>query len=671
VPVILWFTITRKQLMETFQPILSRVATVNEGQRLTKELLLSLRTPIDCALDPAAIRVAFGLRGAASECGPILPSKIWVAAEGAAPIQVTTGNGCDRLPQWSPDGGRLAFASDRATTGMFALFVAEPEPSSAASPLGDVPGSIEHIEWSPDSSTILVLAADAGSYGGDADVTISGPGGEDDPRVSRPATAFRRLFLIDVATGSTREVGPKGLTVWEVSWCGGDEAVAVTSTDPTGSGWYHTTIAVLDFPNRSARHIYKPRWTIEGVRLSPDRSRAAVVEGFSSDAGLLAGSIKVIDLATGAAHDPSPGLESVSTIDWVDSERLWYVGWNDTGTAIGEVHLVDGLDAVWADEVMIGDSVKPGMAVGLGADGLTVIVAATRQAHGEPPEIAVFDPRGSRTWKQLTAFNEHLTHGLALPVREKIRWQSRDGLEISGLLFHPLTTNSPGALVVAIHGGPTWCWNSCFELDDSNALMLASSGYAVLLPNPRGSNGRTNAFAEAVIGDPGGADLEDILTGIELCIERGIAHPDRIGIAGLSYGGFMSAWAPTQTDRFRAAVAVSCVSDWVSHHNTTSIGGFDTSFLVGDWRDDNGPHRRLSPIMHSHKSTTPTLVIHGELDTCTPVGQAEELYAALAEAGVETELVIYPREGHVPAEYRHQLDYLQRKLAWFDRHLNP
>jgi dipeptidyl aminopeptidase/acylaminoacyl peptidase len=318
---------------------------------------------------------------------------------------------------------------------------------------------------------------------------------------------------------------------------------------------------------------------------------------------------------------------------------------------------------------MLGDAMKPCAAFRPIPGSGGAVVAAAKQAHGEPPEVAIWDSRGTSGWRSLTVFNQHLAHGLAMPRREKLRWMSKDGLEISGLVLRPRDAATPRPLVVAVHGGPTWCWNSCFEHEDSNALMLASSGYAVLLPNPRGSNGRTNAFAEAVIGDPGGADLDDILTGVDICVERGIAVADRVGIAGLSYGGFMSAWAPTQTDRFKASVVVSCVSDWVSHHNTTSIPGFDAAFLVGDWRDENGPYRRLSPVFHSHKSTTPTLVVHGELDRCTPVGQAEELYAALAEVGVDTELVVYPREGHVPAERQHQLDYLRRKLAWFDRYL--
>jgi dipeptidyl aminopeptidase/acylaminoacyl peptidase len=156
-----------------------------------------------------------------------------------------------------------------------------------------------------------------------------------------------------------------------------------------------------------------------------------------------------------------------------------------------------------------------------------------------------------------------------------------------------------------------------------------------------------------------------------MCVEAGIADPDRLGISGLSYGGYMTAWAVTQTDRFTAAVAHSVISNWTSFHLTSDISAFDDFILGGSWDDPSGPYTRWSPVFHARTRgcSTPTLIVQGRLDRCTPVGQAEELFAALSEAGAETELVTYPREGHVPMERAHALDSILRTQAWFDRHL--
>jgi dipeptidyl aminopeptidase/acylaminoacyl peptidase len=229
----------------------------------------------------------------------------------------------------------------------------------------------------------------------------------------------------------------------------------------------------------------------------------------------------------------------------------------------------------------------------------------------------------------------------------------------------------PLPLLTVVHGGPSWCWGGYFSDSEPNSVLLAGAGYAVLLPNPRGSNGRGHAFAQAVIDDPGGKDFDDIMAGVDMCIETGIADPDRLGISGLSYGGYMTAWAVTQTDRFAAAVAHSVISDWVSFHLTADISAFDDFIIGRDWAAPEGPYVRRSPVYHATNCTTPTLIIQGAMDTCTPVWQAQELYAAIVRAGADAELVIYPREGHCPFERAHARDAIVRTQAWFDRYLKP
>ena len=455
--------------------------------------------------------------------------------------------------------------------------------------------------------------------------------------------------------------------MWEVGWDGDATGVGLVSEESGGSGWYRCTVARLDLGDRSATTLYEPTWQLEGLALAPDGSRAAIVEGYSSDHGMLSGSVKIVDVAAGGAADPWVGLETVGLVEWCDAATLWYARYDGTGTACGRIGLDGSREEVWAGAPFIGgDITKPACVVADGGD----VVYATHQAHGIAPELARFD-HATRGWNRLTSFNEAIVDGTVFPDIRSLSWTAADGLRIDGLLLTPTGVTGPFPLLALIHGGPSWCWNGYFSDSEPNATLLAGAGYAVLMPNPRGSNGRDHAFARAVIDDPGGKDLGDVMAGVDLCIERGIADPDRLGISGLSYGGYMTAWAVTQTDRFAAAVANSVIADWVSFHLTADIAAFD-DFIIGDaWADPNGPYVRWSPVYHAAACTTPTLIIQGAMDRCTPVGQAEELFAAIARTGVDTELVVYPREGHVPFERAHARDAIVRTQAWFDRYLTP
>jgi dipeptidyl aminopeptidase/acylaminoacyl peptidase len=200
--------------------------------------------------------------------------------------------------------------------------------------------------------------------------------------------------------------------------------------------------------------------------------------------------------------------------------------------------------------------------------------------------------------------------------------------------------------------------------------LLVSRGYAVLHPNPRGSSGRGREFAAAVVGDMGGADTHDYLSGIDAMVERGIADPERIGTIGVSYGGYMSAWLVTQDSRFKAAVAGSPVTEWYSFTFTSNIPRWGLWFLDNADPEEigNQAHTR-SPVLHASKATTPTLLTAGANDRCTPAGQAREFYQALTGHGVDSELVIYPQEGHGVSRFPAVTDYLTRVVTWFDRYM--
>jgi dipeptidyl aminopeptidase/acylaminoacyl peptidase len=578
---------------------------------------------------------------------------------------LTSGGSSDQAPTWSADGRRIAFLSDRITPGhqLPYTMAADGSDQRLASTLV---GSAESVSWSGDDSQLLVLAADPGSYGLDWSArAVNGAEQASDPMVRRPGDARRRLFLIDLTNGSAHEVGPPDLSVWAVDWDGANTVVAVTSNDHSGSGWYQGEVVTLDLSARTARLMYTPRWQTEGLALSGDGAHVAVVEGYASDHGLVSGSVMVVELSSGAVKDPWPELQTVGIAAWCDSDSLWYARTDGTGTACGRIYLDGRCEEVWREDAFIGDAVTtPACVVTDGA----ATVWTTHQAHGVAPELATFD-HGARQWTRLTSFNDHITDGRVFPDASTIRWKGEDGVDIEGVLMTPTGETGPFPTIVCVHGGPTWNWGAYFSDSEPNAVLLASAGYACVMPNPRGSIGRGHDFAQAVIGDGGGIDFRDIMAGVDHCVAAGITDPGRLGIAGLSYGGYMAGWAVGQTDRFGAAVAMSVVSNYVSFHLTSEVWWYDKAILTGDWQDTSSQYAERSPVTHAHRATTPTLILQGAEDRCTPPSQAEELFTALSEADVDVELVVYPREGHVPVERAHALDAINRTQAWFDKHL--
>ena len=192
-----------------------------------------------------------------------------------------------------------------------------------------------------------------------------------------------------------------------------------------------------------------------------------------------------------------------------------------------------------------------------------------------------------------------------------------------------------------------------------------------MLPNPRGSTGRGSVFSNAIFGDVGGGELRDVISGVDAMIERGLANPERLGIGGWSWGGYVTALAVTRTGRFKAAVMGAGVSDLISDNSLGDIPSVNLSYFRETVYRDPDPYYERSPIRHVSNARTPTLILHGEDDKRVSVAQSVEMYVALRTLGVETQLVTYPREGHSIEEREHQLDVIRRVLSWFERHLQP
>jgi dipeptidyl aminopeptidase/acylaminoacyl peptidase len=627
---------------------------------MTVEDTLALLHPSAPAFHPSGDRIAFSVEESFSRRDEGIHTRIWIAAaDGSGARELTRGPWSDAAPCWSPDGALLAFLSDRAHQGRHAVHLLE-HGAGEARPVGEIAGSVEQIRFSADSSTILALAADPGSDRAGAESATRIGEAEADPKVSVPAEHWRRLYRIDVASGTTERVSPDGVNFWEFDWHGGDTVAAIVSDDPTESGWYASRLAIVELGSGSVTDIHGPRHQLERVSLSPDGRTVAVVEGFCSDRSILAGET-TIAAAGQPARVLAPELD-VTCLVWDGEDALWFAAQRGAGAACGRLGLDGSAQVLWEGPSSLNSGWVP--AVAPSPDGS--LLAAAHSSWDEPPELRVLNVTDAAPgWHAISNLNPDAA-ALPRPDCRRVTWTSFDGREIDGLLITPAGASGPMPTIVHVHGGPTGV--HIWRFPGLLAAWAADAGYALFEPNPRGSSGYGQDFARANIGDMGGGDLKDILAGVDTLVADGVAD-ERLGIYGGSYGGFMAAWAISQTERFRASIAAAAVTDWLSFHNTTNIGRFDELFLDADPYDPDGDYFHRSPVVHVRKVKTPTLVMHGELDLCVPLSQGQEMYRALADAGVETALVVYPREGHGWVEREHLLDGCRRMREWFDRHL--
>jgi dipeptidyl aminopeptidase/acylaminoacyl peptidase len=317
----------------------------------------------------------------------------------------------------------------------------------------------------------------------------------------------------------------------------------------------------------------------------------------------------------------------------------------------------------------LAESVQNFWSYSASADGRTIALGA-EDAHS-PPNV-VLCKEGKRPVK-LTDLNPQLS-SFRLGNVQEISWKNkRDGKTIYGVLITPadFVRGQTRATIVELHGGPQGMWWNGWEGTWlSWGQMLASHGYAVLLPNPRGSIGQGWQFSEAVYRDWGGLDSQDVMDGVDALVEQRIADPHRLGIGGYSYGGYLSTSVTTQTDRFKAAVVGASWTDLSTLGLTVDITNWFRRMMGGDGTDrQDEVFHRLSPLDHIDRCNTPTLVLHGEKDDRCPLYHGRAWYRGLKRRGIETEMIVYPRAGHMLTERSHQIDLMQRVLAWYERHL--
>jgi dipeptidyl aminopeptidase/acylaminoacyl peptidase len=515
--------------------------------------------------------------------------------------------------------------------------------------LDDVP---ESVCWAPDGSLLVLLVepgADTASLtSGKPLTTRQAPM----VRSTRAPVGRRRLWRIDPATGAARPTSPSALSVWQYAPMTDGRVVAIASADPGEGGWYRSVLTVLG-PD-SAQRLYVPTWQISNPASSPDGTRVAFTEGWTSDRGLDTGDVRILDLATGAITE-APRIDAdVTWLHWAADGRLWFAGWRGLGTAWGWFDVAVGSATVHVEAASCMNSRWHPEIVPL-ADGSALTVRSTEE---QPPEVSVITPSGtSVAW---TALNADVERERPFVVRE-VRW-SVDEVELEGLVALPRGVDGGCPLVVDIHGGPSLAYHHDWDL--TWAETITAAGYGLFLPNPYGGTGRGQDFARRNLGDPAGAEFEQIIAGVRHLVNAGTADPDRLAAMGASYGGYLTAWAVARGETFRGGIVIAGIANLTSCWGTANNAPFYEFLCLDAPNAARTLYLERSPVTVISERSLPALILHGELDQCVPVGQARELFTALSHAGVAADLVVYPGEGHQTQRIEHIRDQRERILGF-------
>ena len=647
----------KHSFLACFFPALLSAQNMQLTEQLGKTVLYG-----DIALSPDGKNVAWVQSTAATTT-----KEIYVRAiSGDSPAtKIDIGAGSDRKdaePAWSPNSNTVAFFSNGGSGEQKQLWAAMADGSSAHK-LTNLSGYAARPKWSHDGKQISFLYIEGAGGGG--------------PLLAAPPTTGtidkaihnQRIAIFDLPRNEVRQVSPPDLHVYDFDWSPDDEMfVATAAPGPGDNNWWIAQIYKIDIAKGNATSIYKPSLQLAVPRWSPDGKSVAFIEGLMSDEGFHGGDLFTISADGSGLTNRTPGRKSsVNAIFWQAPDRILLTEYVGGGTAISELTLANNsVRTIWkGPEGLHAFGNFPNFAVS--KDGK--FAAASRSSYNTPPEVWA---GAIGEWRQLTNNNSALSADWG--KAESFEW-TNEGFNIQGWIVPPakMESGKKYPMVVLIHGGPssvtTSDWPAGFGMSRAIIAALSTRGYYVLLPNPRGSYGQGEDFTRANVKDFGHGDLRDDLAGVDAAIKKYPIDPNRLGVTGWSYGGFMTMWTVTQTNRFRAAVAGAGVANWQSYYGQNLIDQWMIPFFGASVYDDPAVYEKSSPIHFIKNVKTPTLVIVGERDAECPSAQSYEFWHALRTLKVPTQLIIYPGEGHLFIKPENQADRMDQTVAWFDKYL--
>jgi dipeptidyl aminopeptidase/acylaminoacyl peptidase len=592
-------------------------------------------------------------------------TQIWMADLATKQnIQLTFGDKSSTNPKWSPDGNWIAFTSNRKDNrnNLYVLSTSGGE----AEPLTELKSSINNFAWSPDGRSIAY--------------TMTDPKTEDEEKNDKGKNDWRwidenlklaRLYVLPIQKDANGKREPRKLTtanyhVGDFDWSSDGSRIAFDRVKtPLANDWPSSDISIIEVATGKITDLATTAAAESNPLYSPDGKWIAVLTTDNPPRWAQSGAIQIFPASGGApktlvtSFDASPGY-----VGWsADGKRIYFNETKGTGTLIYSLDV----NANRIDEIKMTPAVYS--AVNLNRTGTTL--AFVRQTSDTPPDVFVASVNDLNP-VQIT----HVNADLKIPPvgkTEVVTWKSKDGKQIEGLLTYPVNyqTGQRVPLLLNVHGGPAGVFVQSF-VGGRGVYPLATfsaRGYAILRPNPRGSSGYGTEFRRANLKDWGFGDYQDLMTGVDRVIEMGVADPDRLGVMGWSYGGFMTSWIVTQTTRFKAASAGAPVTNLMSFNGTADIPSFIPDYFGGQFWEVMDLYQKHSPIFNVKNVTTPTMIQHGEADVRVPISQGYEFYNALKFKGVPTRMIVLPRQPHGPNEPKMQLATMKANLEWFEKYI--
>lgn len=660
------FTMSTCIVLLSFTAVQSE--TVEDETKWSSEIIVMLKQITETAISSDGKLVAYTvsipiMEGEKSE----YLEHIWVvSADGSSDVQFTRGEESCSNPAFSPDGKYLSFTSARGEEPKNQVWLLRIG-GGEAEQLTTAKSAVNSYSWSPKGDRIAY--------------TMNDPETEEektDKKEKRYMTLvdqnfkYSHLYTITINKNSDGEREITRLTagafhVGAFDWSPDAKVIAFDHRDePTEDNWPTTNISMV--PSDSGEATLLVSWSGYDAmpHYSPDGKWLAFLSDNSSAKWADGGDIYIV---------PAQGGDPLKLPETPDRSILGITGWSSSGkeiyiTATNRTsHRIYSLpvNANKAHVVTSGDGNYT--KVSLSRNGK--VLALVHETPTLAPEVYIsgtkkFAPR------ELTSVSDDYPK-LKMGKTEIITWTSPDGMAIEGLLTYPIgyKAGEQHPLIVMVHGGPAWVSTQRFtSVSRSYHIQsFAQKGFAILRPNPRGSIGYGKDFRFAIYNDWGFGDYEDVMSGVDNVIEMGIAHSDSLCIMGWSYGGYMTAFAVTKTDRFKAASMGAGEINLASFTGTTDLHGLLPDYLGGEPWDKADVYLKHSPLFQAKGVTTPTQIFHGESDSRVPISQSQEFYSALRRQGCTTEMIVYPRTGHFPSEPKFLLDLNNRILSWFNKHL--
>ncbi|GAC1357493.1 MAG: S9 family peptidase [Ktedonobacteraceae bacterium] len=642
--------------------------------------LLALKIVGDPQFSPDGKLIAFSVQ----HCNAgedTIGSAIWLVSSAggktSVPRPLTSGAYNDTSPRWSPDGSMLAFISDRTRTGQIFLL---PTNAGEARQLSFLQQGVTEYSWRPDGQAILAL-----SYW-KPDDDQSTPTTEEMVSVyTRLDTQWdgqgykharhKQLWLLPL-TGDAQRITSEPLDLEQACWSPDGQQLVFCANrrqDPDLS--VSRALWVLTLATGQMRRLtpedglaQMPAWSPDGRSIaylySPDQSEAGNISPWLVDAQ--------------GKTNPHPAVQGADTltcqawiIDELRSEWLAQPVWYPDSEALlvpaqdrGQLHLCR-LDLLANNIRRLTSGNGRYSSPQISKDGQ--MIAMVRADWFTPGDIWCMDGAGQQP-RKLTRVNDGILQGRQLIRPRRINWQSFDGLEMEGWLYlPPLPQESKAPLILAPHGGPSLAWGDAYVHEFQ---VLAGRGYAVFAPNPRGSAGYGEKFSRHILGDWGGADFHDLMVGLDYVIATEPVDEQRLGVGGMSYGGYMTNWIISQNDRFKAAVSRNGIS---SLSSATLLADQTIWFTLN--MDDEKRQLERSPLTHVDAITTPLLLLHAENDLRCPFSESLQLFVALRKRKRPVELVRYHNTSHLMdwptiGTPQQRTDRLRRTLQWFERFLS-